>query len=217
MHTLLSRYKRKRQMAELAVHELEIQKMLTRARNVRTLDELRGCEGYATRHYFQLFRLLFPDDWGFQGRNRQPPRDLANTLLSYGYGILFRMVWSFITRRGLSPWLGSLHAPKAGFAALAADIMEEFRSPIVDSAILQLALSGKYNAGDFLEEASEYRLSVSGRKLIVEAIESRLRVPIQLPRSKSRGDYQRLIAWQVNHYARVLLGDDIAYDGFRWR
>jgi len=217
MHTLLQRYRRNRQLDELAQHVAGIERLRARTAHVRTLNELRGCEGMATRHYFHLFRSLLPDDWGFAGRNRQPPRDLANALLSYGYGILYRMLWSLITRRGLNPWLGALHAPKAGFAALAADLMEEFRAPVVDSAILQLGLSGKYNAGDFLEGGSQAQLSLAGRKLIVSTLEARLRVPIQLPRSKQSADYQRLMAWQVGHYARVLLGDDLAYSGFHWR
>lgn len=216
MQTLLRRYQRRRQIESL-VDPQEMAKLLAHAGEARTLDELRGCEGMATRHYFQLFRELLPEDWGFQGRNRRPPHDLANTVLSYGYGILYRMLWSLIARRGLSPWLGSLHAPRAGFAALAADLMEEFRAPIVDSVVLQLGLCGRCNGSDLLETGSRTRLSLDGRKLIVSKLEERLRVPIQLPHSKRSGDYQRLLAWQVHRYAKVLLGDELKYDGFHWR
>ncbi|MBE9610836.1 CRISPR-associated endonuclease Cas1 [Chitinilyticum piscinae] len=215
MLTLLQRYRRSKQLGELEQHARILLQMKDQAREARSLDQLRGCEGMATRAYFQLLRQQFPPEWGFAGRNRQPPRDVGNAVLSYGYGILYRMVWSFISRRGLSPWLGALHVPKAGFAALAADLMEEFRAPLVDSVILQLANSG-VRPIELLEPGSETRLSVAGRKQIVAAIEARLRVPIQLP-GAGRGDYQRLIAWQVRHYADVLLGRDVAYSGFHWR
>lgn len=108
---------------------------LARAEGASELERLRGAEGEGSRVYFQgLARLLGP--YGFGGRTRRPPRDPVNAALSYGYALLLGRVLVAVRLAGLHPEVGFLHAEGRRSPALALDLMEEFRVPVVDQVVL---------------------------------------------------------------------------------
>ncbi len=102
------------------------------------LATLMGIEGAAGRAYFALYRQSFGDDWQFNRRTRRPPRDPINAVLSLGYSMLTQAMMTALESAGLDPYLAYFHSEKYGRPALALDLLEEFRTPIIDSLTLTL-------------------------------------------------------------------------------
>ncbi|MEA2059528.1 MAG: CRISPR-associated endonuclease Cas1 [Thermodesulfobacteriota bacterium] len=122
----------------------------------RTLDQniskdaVRGIEGAGTRIYFNVFnRLIRNPDFSFKGRNRRPPRDPVNALLSFVYTLLTNEVLSAIKISGLDPYMGSLHEISYGRPSLACDLVEEYRCIIGDRLVLSLLNRKMIKPGDF--------------------------------------------------------------------
>ena len=115
-----------------------------------SIDELMGHEGNAAKCYFGCYAKLFSDtEFSFDGRNSRPPKDPVNALLSYGYSILHRSIVGAIERHGLHPYFGFLHAIQRGHAALASDLIEDYRAFLVDKAVLSFVRSGVASPDDF--------------------------------------------------------------------
>ena len=112
------------------------------------LDTLNGIEGAATKELFQAMTTLLPPEWGFTGRNRQPPRDPANALLSFGYTLLQGYVETLLHADGLLPWLGFYHQPHGRHATLASDLMEPFRH-VVERTVLSAIQRREIKPQDF--------------------------------------------------------------------
>lgn len=216
MRAVIRRYNRRREDPALWQLEHAMAQMAEKAKYSKELEVLRGTEGMATRYYFQAFKLLLPEAWQFEGRNRQPPADAINCLLSYGYGVLYNSINAFLTRRGLSPWIGTLHAIKHGHAALASDMMEEYRAPVIDVIVLQWAMQNGNQPETLFHDPNANRLVLTpeARKAFIEQFEARLRATAKHPKLKRSHNYQYLMHWQINHYAKVLLGQDETYTPF---
>lgn len=105
----------------------QIEQALQHVGTARALEDLRGLEGIATRHYFAALRPLLPEGWGFTERNRYPARDPFNALLSLGYSTLYAVVDTVLRADGLMPWIGIYHSAGGKHSALASDMMEPFR------------------------------------------------------------------------------------------
>ena len=112
-----------------------IENALKNINRVDNLESLRGYEGSATREYYQRISLVLPEEYEFSGRNRRPPKDPFNVLLSLGYTILYSYTESFIHTSGLLPWQGFYHQQRGTHAALASDLMEPFRHLVERTAI----------------------------------------------------------------------------------
>ncbi|MBS0545581.1 MAG: type I-C CRISPR-associated endonuclease Cas1 [Proteobacteria bacterium] len=141
------------------------------------LDMLRGLEGEAARQYFAALNLLVRDDarahFAMDGRSRRPPRDRMNALLSFLYSMLMNDCRSAVEAAGLDPQIGFLHALRPGRAALALDLMEEFRA-IADRVALTLVNRGQLNASHFVErEGGAVSLEGDARKAVVIAWQER--------------------------------------------
>jgi CRISPR-associated protein Cas1 len=113
------------------------------------IPELLGVEGAAGAVYFAAFGKMLRTDLPFSGRRRRPPTDPVNSLLSFGYTLLFNEVSSLLDGLGFDPYLGFFHRPDYGRPSLAADLIEEFRAPVVDRFTLRILNLGSFKAGDF--------------------------------------------------------------------
>ncbi|OUO35071.1 CRISPR-associated endonuclease Cas1 [Olsenella sp. An290] len=122
---------------------------IQRIQECTSIDELMGYEGNAARTYFQCLSRLLPDEFAFSGRSARPPKDPFNSMLSFGYSIYFRTIIGAIERAGLHPYFSFLHQLKFGHAALASDLIEAFRAPVIDAAIVDFAWSGDVHPNDF--------------------------------------------------------------------
>lgn len=149
------------------------------------LDALRGLEGEAARQYFgRLPHLVRPDlreQFAMDGRSRRPPRDRFNALLSFLYAMWMNDCRSALEAVGLDPQVGYLHALRPGRAALALDLMEEFR-PLADRLALTLVNRGQIRPTDFsVREGGGVSLSPDGRKAVVVAYQERKQEVLQHP------------------------------------
>jgi CRISP-associated protein Cas1 len=136
---LLMRFNRKRKLVEIEKAIFGINQDIESLDLVDNLDSLRGYEGIAAARYFPAFgKLITNSNFSFAQRFRQPPTDAVNSLLSFGYTLLFNNVLSFIIAEGLSPYIANFHYGERQKPYLAFDLMEEFRSPIVDSLVLNV-------------------------------------------------------------------------------
>lgn len=155
-------------------HLDEIASSIESAAQATGLDQLRGHEGLGSRAYFACLALAL-GSYGFSGRHRRPPTDLVNAALSYGYAILLGKVLLALQLAGLHPEIGLLHAQTRRNPALALDLMEEFRVPVVDVVVIQLLRKGALEGLQHSEPRNGgVYLNEPGRKILVRALETRL-------------------------------------------
>lgn len=184
--------------------------------------QVMGLEGGIGARYFEHFgKLLRPRDfdaeWDWERRNRRPPRDPVNALLSFGYAMLAKECTVALLAEGLDPWWGLLHQPRHGRPSLALDLMEEFRPVVVDSAVVTAVNTGMVTAGDFTRSKAACMLDASGRKQFIRAYEARLGHLVTHPTFDYRCSWRSMIRLQARLLSRWLRGDVPAYVGITTR
>lgn len=186
-----------------------------------SLDGLRGLEGDAARSYFDVFDHLIVSqkkDFVFSGRNRRPPLDRVNCLLSFLYTLLMHDVRSALESVGLDPAVGFLHRDRPGRPGLALDMMEEFRPFIADRMALSLINLGQVKASGFrVSEGSAVLMDEDTRKELLTAYQKRKQDEIMHPFLKETVTVGLLFHVQALLMARYLRGDLDGYPSFIWR
>jgi CRISPR-associated protein Cas1 len=188
----------------------------------QSLDQLLGIEGAAAANYFSAFSgMLKPETetdarfkFDFRARNRRPPRDPINALLSLGYSLLAKDCAIAAASVGFDPYVGLYHQPRFGRPALALDIMEEFRPLIADSVVVTLVNNQMLDESHFVKAGNATNLTDRGRKIFFEAYESRLTSVVTHPVFDYKVCYRRAIELQFRLLARVLTGEIAAYRPF---
>ncbi len=200
---VLRQFNMRRQISDLHETDSLLKRLSKNAMNATDVDILRGIEGSAARHFFQGFGQFLPAQWTWSGRERRPPPDPVNAVLSYGYGFLYQNVLGALRRKGLSPYIGIYHAQRPGHPALASDLMEEFRSPVVDRMVLALFCEGKILPEYFTktEESEICQLSSDLRRMIVSEFEACMNRAFIHPSTRAKTDYRRAIDLQAERYA----------------
>jgi CRISPR-associated protein Cas1 len=178
---------------------------------------LLGLEGAGTSCYFRVFDRLLKDDWGFEKRNKRPPRDPVNALLSFGYVLLTNQVASAVSVVGLDPYVGFLHSSQYGKPALALDVVEPFRCVVVDSVVLTLLNNRMLTKDDFEEKLGAWRLSDDGRRTFLTKFEERLSTEITHPTFGYKATYRRCLELEVRLVSKRLTGEIDAFVPFRVR
>ncbi len=174
---------------------------------------LLGVEGAAANRYFQNFQNMLrkaPDDlkFDFSTRNRRPPKDPVNALLSFAYAMLTREWTMALSSVGLDPYRGFFHQPRFGRPALALDMMEPFRPLVADSVVLTVINNGEIRPEDFISAAGGCNLKDAGRKKFIQSFERRLQQEITHPIFRYRINYRQLFEVQSRLLVRWL-GDEI--------
>ncbi|MDA7618638.1 CRISPR-associated endonuclease Cas1 [Verrucomicrobia bacterium] len=191
------------------------------APQARNLNELLGVEGAAAALYFEYFDTLLKgrSKWRFnwRGRNRRPPRDPVNALLSMGYSMLAKELAGVCHSVGLDPFLGFLHQPRYGRPALALDLMEEFRPLIADSVAISLINRNEVGPEDFMDSANGTFLNQSGRKAFWESWFRRMDAEVKHPEFGYKMAYRRMFEVQSRQLWRFVRGESPAYHGFTTR
>ncbi|GIK35052.1 MAG: CRISPR-associated exonuclease Cas4/endonuclease Cas1 fusion [Gammaproteobacteria bacterium] len=199
------------------------QQDLRRAERARDLGELLGAEGQAAARYFGAFSGMLSREadqslkFDFTTRNRRPPTDPVNALLSFAYTLLVRSWTVALTAVGLDAYRGFYHQPRYGRPALALDMMESFRPLIADSSVLQAINNGEVKPTDFISVAGSVALTADGRKRFIAAFERRLSHEITHPLFGYKLSYRRLLELQARLLARHLLGELADYPDFTTR
>lgn len=213
---LLMRFNRKRKIATVEQVIYGISKDIDSLELVDDLDSLRGYEGITAARYFPAFgQLITNPNFEFSLRHRQPPTDPINSLLSFGYTLLLNNVMSFIVAEGLSPYIGNLHYGERQKSYLAFDLMEEFRSVIVDSLVLKIINTFVFKPQDFdiLDNGGGVYLNQSSRRVFLQKFEARMNEETSHPDLQSQVTYRHAIQLQVRRYKRCLLSN-IPYAAF---
>ncbi|MFN4241838.1 MAG: CRISPR-associated endonuclease Cas1 [Tepidisphaerales bacterium] len=185
--------------------------------NAQNLEQLLGIEGALAATYFAQFgKLLKPQDldattFDFTTRNRRPPKDPVNALLSFGYALLVKDCTVALLAEGLDPYLGLYHQPRHGRPALALDLMEPFRPAIVDSAVLTTINTGMVTQRDFQTSRAGCVLQPDARKAFIRAYEARLDQCITHPVFDYRCSWRAVLQLQARLLARFLRGDIPTY------
>jgi CRISP-associated protein Cas1 len=169
-----------------------------------TIDKVRGIEGMAAREYFALWQSMLGKGWVFKGRNRRPPTDPVNSLLSFAYALLRGQVTAAAHLAGLDPYIGYLHEVHHGQPALVLDLMEEFRPLVADNVVLAVLNNREIQSKDFTESLGAYRLSDEGRKRFLQAFERKMSDEFKHPVFEYRCTYRRAIELQARLLARHL-------------
>lgn len=147
-----------------------------------SISEVIGYEGNAARLYFKGLNILVKNpDFHFKGRNRQPPRDKFNSMLSLGYSILMNEIFGAIEGRGLNPYFGFLHQDKEKHPTLASDLMEEWRAIIVDSTVMSLVNGFEISEENFFryENFPGVFIDKDGCNIFINKLEKRLQTTMK--------------------------------------
>ena len=181
------------------------------------LDQLRGYEGAIAAHYFPaLGQLITNPDFTLTTRRRRPATDPVNALLSFGYMLLFNNVLSLLHLEGLNPYLGNLHRSDRHETQLAFDLVEEFRSPIVDTLVLTLLNQRILKVDDFLPPRPNgaIYLNDAARRRYLQAFEDRIMTTVHHDDARESVPYRRVIQLQIRRYEQCLLSD-VPYQPYR--
>jgi CRISP-associated protein Cas1 len=178
--------------------------------NQKSIDQVRGMEGLAAREYFGFWPQMLGQEWIFTGRNRRPPTDPVNALLSFAYGLLRVQVTAGVHLAGLDPYVGFLHEVTRGQPAMVLDLMEEFRALVADNVVLAVLNNREIQPQDFTESLGAYMLSDKGRKQFLQAFERKLNDEFMHPVFGYRCSYRRAVELQARLLSRSLQ-EDIPY------
>lgn len=187
-------------------------------RNASTTDEVRGVEGEAAARYFEVFNSLLVaqrDTFAIQNRNRRPPLDPMNALLSFLYTLLAHDCTGALESVGLDPQIGFLHALRPGRDSLALDLMEEFRAPLADRTALSLVNLQQLGPRDFkTSESGAVEMTDAARKTVLLSWQQKKKETILHPFLGEKVEIGLLPSVQALLLARHLRGDLDAYPPF---
>jgi CRISPR-associated protein Cas1 len=210
------RLNRKRQIPKVEEAITSINSDLSYLDSVDNVDQLRGYEGAGAAQYFPaLGQLITNPDFSFSQRHRQPPTDPVNSLLSFGYMLLFNNVLSLIITEGLSPYFGNFHYGEKHKPYLAFDLMEEFRSLIVDSVVLKVLNTPLLKPDDFAagESNGGVYLTDAARRTFITHLENRFNEMVSHQDLQSPVSYRQAIQLQIRRYKQSLLAN-VPYEAF---
>lgn len=178
-----------------------------------SLESLLGIEGIAAKQYIKSFPLMLkvdkspPGETLMSGRNRRPPRDPVNALLSLAYSLLQRDLYAALATVGLDPLLGFYHRIETGRPSLVLDMMEPFRTIISDSVVIRTLNTGEITWTDFYIGEESCSLKSPGRKRFFQAFERRMHETVTHPVFEYKLSYRRMLELEARFLSRYLMGE----------
>lgn len=180
------------------------------------LEEVLGVEGEAAAEYFRALSVRIRPELGFGGRTRRPPRDGFNSLLSFGYTLIFNEMHSLLLQRRANPFIGYLHALRDNHPALASDMIEEFRAPVVDRFCVRAVNLRRFRPDDFAPPRADggVYMTPDARRRFLELWEAHMLAPLCVDENERVLDARRTMQRQVERLLDVILGRCGAYVPF---
>jgi CRISPR-associated protein Cas1 len=173
--------------------------------NQKDIDSLRGIEGRGSAGYFPALSRVLRSPWFLKERNRRPPRDPVNALLSFSYTLLLGSVTTAVILEGLDPCVGFIHPEYRGRPSLALDMMEEFRSPLVDRMVVSACHQGFFRPEDFERaENGGILMSASAKKTLLKLYDNRLRTTAKNDSVGEHASYETHLRRQAAMLVRCL-------------
>ncbi|MEA2070209.1 MAG: CRISPR-associated endonuclease Cas1 [Asgard group archaeon] len=177
-------------------------------------NELFALEGSAAETYFSALQTIIDPHFGFTNRNRRPPRDPINSLLSYGYAILTMKVLNGVLVAGLEPYAGFLHTDRSGKPSFVLDLVEEFRQPIVDRLILRLEGKGVFSNEDFEKEGAMCKIKEGLKKHYLTELFEVFTEKMENHSTGKTMTFEQHIIHQARQAGKYFKGDIIQYKPF---
>ncbi len=198
-----------------------LQESIGKAVKTDDIDSLRGIEGEGASVYFSVFDdmiLQQKDDFYFRTRNKRPPLDNVNALLSFAYSLTTSMCASALEAVGLDPYVGFMHTDRPGRRSLALDLLEEFRALMCDRFVLMLINKKTLNKDDFIKrEDGAVLLTDDGRRKFITAWQNRKQDELKHPFLGEKVQWGMLPYVQALLLARYIRGDLDCYPPFMWK
>jgi CRISP-associated protein Cas1 len=185
-------------------------------------ETLLGIEGYAAKCYFGELPKMIKQDrikegFSFEGRNRRPPVDPINAMMSMAYSLLVKELTVITTAAGFDPYLGFYHRPRYGRPSLSLDLMEEFRPIICDSTVISVVNNGVLTQKDFICTSAGVALKNNARKAFIQAYERRMNNLVTHPVFGYQISYRRILAVQARLLGRHVMGEIADFPSFLTR
>ena len=201
---VLYRYNRERNIPLVVKNYNIIKAMRNKLATETDIAKVRGYEGYVAKLYFEALGQLVPLTFAFKGRSKKPPRDPFNSMLSLGYTLLQYELQTIIVQQGLHPYFPFYHVARSDYPALAYDLIEEWRAPLIDALVLSMIVKKEIVATDFDKPCKNGAvfLSYEGRKKFIAAYDKKM-----LTMNKYAGSnysYRHTLNWQVSNLVKCL-------------
>jgi CRISP-associated protein Cas1 len=215
---LLQRLNRRRpsKTAEKAIDQ--IAKLMKQVENSDSVETMLGYEGQGAHVYFQAYATLLKGRFEFEKRTRRPPTDPVNSLLSLGYTLLSQNIHSMVETVGLHTHFGNLHVPQKNRPSLVCDLVEEFRSLVVDSLVAYLINSNIFTVEDFTppDDRGGVYLFPGALKKFLKHWEEKLQQEVTHPHTGHKVNYRRCFELQVWEYVNCVMGERQVYRPMKW-
>lgn len=177
-------------------------------------EQLFAYEGHATEIYFSVLKMLLGEKFQFKERNRRPPKDPINSMLSYGYAILTMKVLAGVIIAGLEPYAGFLHTDRSGKPSFVLDLMEEFRQPIVDRLVLKLEGLGMISPDDFDTTGHFCKMTDGIKKTFLTEIYNSFESTVTNQTTGDSMSFEQHIIHQARKAGKFFKGDISEYQPF---
>lgn len=179
----------------------------------QSIDICKGYEGVSAREYFKCLSKLVPEEFKFTGRNKQPPRDAFNSMLSLGYTMLMYEIYGEIENAGLTPYAGFMHKDRERHPTLASDLMEEWRAVLIDSIVLSLVIGKEISIEQFWrdEDSGGILLSYEAMKIFLRKYELKMRESTKYLEGVETGftSYRKAIRYQLQKVVQMIMEQDV--------
>jgi CRISP-associated protein Cas1 len=210
----LLRHAREHPDTDLQVAIAKIEQAVLAIEQTNTINSLRGLEGNGSATYFGVFnQLIRADGFSFNTRNRRPPLDPINAMLSFGYSLLRHDIQGALNIVGFDPYLGYLHVERYGRPSLALDLMEEFRPLVVDAMVLSAVNRRSLLVSDFTAEPLSGAVSLGdeGRRTFLRLYEQKKQSEFKHPVMGRKCTYQEAFEIQARLLAKYLMDETDKY------
>ena len=211
---ILRRYNRRRNSDKVRKNIQSMETILKFIPKTILINRIMGYEGVAAKNYFSALGEMVSKEFSFEKRSRRPPRDMFNSMLSFGYSLLMSEVHTAINNSGLHPYFGFMHSMKEHHPTLASDLMEEWRPILIDSIVMALISHNEIKPNCFEPADTDgVYLNPTGQKIFLNAYEKKLQAI-----SENKYSYRHSLRIQAEKYAEALMTEDVRkYEPFKIR
>ncbi len=192
----------------------KIKSELVNASETKSISELMGCEGRARDVYYQAFNVILKEGFNFEKREKRPPSNPVNALISFANSLIYSTVLSEIYHTQLNPTISYLHEPREKRYSLSLDISEIFKPLIADPIIFKLVNNNMIKLEDFEEDVSYCYMNESGRKKFIKEFDQKLSTTIKHRKLKRNVSYRTLIRLECYKLIKHFLDDEM-YSPFK--
>ena len=205
---VLKRYAKSKNI-DVSNHISTINNCIWNVSKAKSVNEINGYEGQGAKQYFSGLSQCIDDEFRFNGRNRRPPKDPFNSLLSLGYSILMNDLYSEIENKGLNPYFGFMHKDAEKHPTLASDMIEEWRAVIIDSVVMSLINGHEITKDCFYNEDDGCYIDKKGLNIFLNKLEKKMMTSVKyLYDVDYPVTFRRAISLQVESLVKAIISDD---------